>query len=204
MKFYVVVFCALAIALSGCANYSWKSSVPQENRAVFVGVFKNTSNVTGIGNSIARQVAREFQREGTYKVHHPFIFVLILSNFNDIINNENKHEFCKNKYRIISLGIAIQGTVDTVSSSLVALNREVGMMHREYRMTGVAKVSFIDKKAGRVLVDNRVYKAYTTFLNSGDMITSKKDASERLAEDFAKQIVDDALTLNWEETKNDK
>ncbi|MBO5647231.1 MAG: hypothetical protein J6S30_00480 [Kiritimatiellae bacterium] len=175
MKFYVVVFCALAIALSGCANYTWKSSVPQENRAVFVGVFKNTSNVTGIGNSIARQVAREFQREGTYK----------LSAMDNAV-------------------LEIQGTVDTVSSSLVALNREVGMMHREYRMTGVAKVSFIDKKAGRVLVDNRVYKAYTTFLNSGDMITSKKDASERLAEDFAKQIVDDALTLNWEETKNDK
>ena len=36
------------------------------------------------------------------------------------------------------------------------------------------------------------------------MITSKKDASERLAEDFARQIVDDALTLNWKESKNDK
>lgn len=175
MKFYGVFFFALAIVLSGCANYTWKPSVPQENRSVFVAVFKNKSDVTGVGNSITRQLAREFQREGTYK--------LSVMDFS---------------------ALEIQGTVDKVSSSLVALNREVGMSHREYRMKGVAKVSFIDKKSGRVLVDNRIYEAYTTFLNSGDMITSKKDASERLAEDFARQIVDDALTLNWKESKNDK
>ncbi|MBR4894155.1 MAG: hypothetical protein IKZ36_03030 [Kiritimatiellae bacterium] len=175
MKFYGILFCVLAIALSGCANYTWKSSVPLENRSVFVAVFKNKSDVTGVGNSIARQVAREFQREGTYRLS-----------------------------AMDSAALEIQGIVDNVSSSLVALNREVGMSHREYRMKGIAKVSFIDKKSGRVLVDNRNYEAYTTFLSSGDMITSKKDASERLAEDFARQIVDDALTLNWKESKNDK
>ena len=68
MKFYGVFFFALAIVLSGCANYTWKPSVPQENRSVFVAVFKNKSDVTGVGNSITRQLAREFQREGTYKL----------------------------------------------------------------------------------------------------------------------------------------
>ena len=175
MKFYGVFFFALAIVLSGCVNYTWKSSVPQEKRTVFVGVFKNRSEVTGIGNAFSRQAAREFQREGTYRLS-----------------------------AMDSAALEIQGTVEKVSSTLVALNREVGMSHREYRMKGIAKVSFIDKKSGRVLVDNRIYEAYTTFLSSGDMITSKKDASERLAEDFARQIVDDALTLNWKESKNDK
>ena len=154
MKFScVAVFCALALALSGCVGYAWRSSVPQEKRSVFVGVFKNKSDITGVGNAVARQVAREFQREGTYRL-----------SARD------------------SAALEIQGTVDSVSSSLVALNRQTGHLHREYRMKGVARVSFIDRKAGRILVDDRVYNAYATFLNASDMITSKKDASERLAD----------------------
>jgi hypothetical protein len=60
-----------------------------------------------------------------------------------------------------------------------------------------AEVSVIDKAKGKVLVDNKPYSAQTSFIDNGDFISSRRDASGRLAEDLARQVVDDVLSLKW-------
>ena len=155
-----------AVICAGCANYSWKPSVPAEMRTVSVPTFRNESSVTGLGSSITTQTLREFQREGTYKIRPA---------------GES--------------AIEIQGIVRDSDSRAVAYARKTGERNREYRLHATAIVSFIDKKSGKVLVDNRKYTATTSFLAGDDILTGERDATGRLAEDFARQIVDDALAL---------
>ena len=59
----------LGLALCGCGtDYCWRSSVPEAVRTVSVPTFRNESNVMELGAVATRQVLREFQREGTFKI----------------------------------------------------------------------------------------------------------------------------------------
>ena len=159
---------ALALA-AGCAGYSWRPSVPSEARSVAVPTFANESAVTELGAVVTRQVLREFQREGTY--------------------------------RLAAVGdgaLEVQGRVKSGHSHVVAYERSTGLRNREHRFTVVAEVSFIDKKSGKVLVNDRTYRASTTFLAANDVMSGERDASGRIGEELARQIVDDALALKWE------
>jgi hypothetical protein len=160
--------CAALVATAGCAGYSWKSSVPEEMRSVAVPTFRNESNLTGLGVAVAKQVGREFQREGTFR----------LADVSDC-------------------AVEVQGVVKSSSHKSVAYDRSVSVRMREYDLRAVAEVSIIDKKSGKVLVDNRRYRARTTFLAGDDVLTGERDATGRLAEDLARQIVDDVLNCKW-------
>ncbi len=157
----------LALAFSGC-GYTWRPSVPDDMRTVAVPVFRSTVDVTGLGSEVTRQVLREFQREGTFRIA-----------------------------RLEDAALEVQGELTASESPTVAYERRTGARMREHRFAATAKVSFIDRRTGRVLVDGRTYRAETTFLANDDILTGERDASGRLAEDFARQIVDDALGLNW-------
>ena len=160
-----VVVPMLALA-AGCRAYVWTSSVPADLRTVAVPTFRNESDVTELGNVVARQVLREFQREGTYRIA--------------------SHDDC---------AIEIQGVLKDASQHTVAYERKTGLRTREHSLSVVAEVSFVNRKTGQVLVDNRRYRARTTFLANDDVLTAQRDASGRIAEDLARQIVDDALAI---------
>lgn len=160
------ILCGLVVA--GCANYTWRSQVPEEMRTVAVPVFRNESNVTGLGSAVTRQVLREFEREGTFAIKPAG-----------------------------DAALEIQGIIVNSDAKVVAYDRQTGARNRESRFNAEAKVSVIDKRAGKVLVDNRKYQATTTFVSSNDLITGQADASGRLAEELARQIVDDVVSLNW-------
>ena len=153
--------------LAGCASYTWRPSVPEGSRTVSVPVFRNETDVSALGSAVARQTLREFQREGTYSV----------ADSNDC-------------------ALEVQGVLTSASSGTVAYERRTGARNRERRFKAVATVSFVDKAGGRTLLE-RKYKAETTFLVNDDVVTGERDASGRLAEDLARQIVDDALALDW-------
>ena len=53
-------------------------------------------------------------------------------------------------------------------------------------------------KDGKVLLNNRRYVAETTFLTRGDLLTSQRDAASRIAQEFARQIVDDVTAFPYE------
>jgi len=157
-----------ALALfAGCATYTWKPEVPQDCRTVAVPVFRNESDVSALGSEVARQTLREFQREGTYSIAPA--------------------DEC---------ALEVQGVVKNAESGTVAYERRTGARNRERRFKAVASVSFVDKKGGKTLLE-RKYRAETTFLVNDDVVTGERDASGRLAEDIARQIVDDALSLKW-------
>ncbi|MGN0854850.1 MAG: LPS assembly lipoprotein LptE [Kiritimatiellia bacterium] len=166
MKSILKVVAPLLALAAGCRAYTWTPTVPQELRQVAVPTFHNESDVTELGNVVTRQVLREFQREGTYRIA-----------------------------TAADCAIEIQGVLKNADQHVIAYARKTGMRNREYRLSVVAEVSFINKKTGQVLVDNRRYHAQTTFLANDDILTARRDASGRIAEELARQIVDDALTL---------
>ena len=166
-KFKFLLPLAVAV-LAGCEAYSWRSSVPAEMRTVAVPVFQNESAVTELGAKVSAQVARELQREGTFSLAS-----------------------------LDTCAVEIQGVVKSADSKTIAYERRTGARTREHRFTAKAEVSFIDKRTRRVVVDRRVYEAETTFLVNDDIVTGERDASGRLAEELARQIVDDALSIKW-------
>ena len=160
---------AFALAFAGCAtDYSWRSSVPEEVRTVSVPTFRNESNVSEFGAVATRQLLREFQREGTFRIR---------------ASGE--------------AAIEVQGVIKSVSPAMAAYNRRAGGRVAAYNLSATAEISVIDKRTRKVLVDNRKYVANATFTAGQDRTTAVRDASGRLADDLAQKVVDDLLNLKW-------
>ena len=160
----------LSILLPGCkSGYSWRPQVPKGMRTVSVPTFRNETNVQGLGSAMTRQTLREFQREGTFEVR-----------------------------RDGDAALEIQGVVKDAHPVGAGYDRRSGLRYASYDFMAIAEVSVVDKRNGRVLVDNRRYRATTTFTAGQDVSTAERDASGRLAEDLARQVVDDVLDLKFE------
>ena len=161
------VLCALA--LSGCrTSYSWRSGVPADMRTVAAPTFRNESDITELGSLASQQVLREFQREGTMKI---------------AAVGDSAYE--------------VQGVIVGSGSKQAGYSTRKIPRDREFRLKVRAKVSVIDKTTGAVLVGDRIYQADTTYLTSTDRLTAERDASGRVAEELARQIVDDVVARNW-------
>ena len=162
-------FCILTGIVCGCSSsYSWRSSVPEAARTVAVPTFRNESKVQEIGALASRQLLREFQREGTFKIRP-----------------------------VGDAAIEVQGVIRSVSSPLTAIDRRAGGRVGAYDAVAKAAISVIDKRKGKVIVNNRKYEATTTFTSGQDRTTALRDMSGRLMDDLARQVVDDILRLKW-------
>ena len=160
---------AAGVAVCGCSSsYAWRSSVPESARTVAVPTFRNESEVVEIGAIASRQLLREFQREGTFKIR-----------------------------AVGNAAIEVQGVIKSVSPAMIAYNRRQGGRIAAYDANAVVEVSVIDKRSGKVLVDNRRYVANAAFTAGQDRTTAVRDASGRLMDDLARQVVDDVLNLKW-------
>ncbi len=173
-KFSYIRFAAVAmvlcmVSLCGCkTSYQWTNKTPEDMRTVSVPVFRNESDVTELGAVTTRQVLREFQREGTFKIR-------------DVGDS----------------AIEIQGVVKSAGASMGKGARSSGQRLASYVMTMTAQVSVVDKKRGRVLINNKTYKADTLIMANGDQLTAKRDASGRIADILARKIVDDVVAMQW-------
>ena len=160
------------IALAGCANYRWTSPVPADMRTVSVPTFRNETELLELGAVATRQVLREFQREGTFKI----------ASADDA-------------------AIEVQGVIKSATVGRIYFKREMSMRAYEQRLVVSADVSFVDRRNGKVMVNNRRYMAETTYFSDTDIATARRDASGRAAEDLARQIVDDVTTCRWDNAK---
>lgn len=165
-----LMFCSVVLSamvlLSGCAGYTWGTSVPTEYRKVSVPVFENLTAVSEIGPIVTQYTLREFQREGSFRIVCPEEAV-----------------------------IEVQGVLRSMSRQGVAYDRGQGMRAAEYQYVVVADVTFVDKKNGKVLLERKGVRGETTFLTNDDLLTGQRNASFRIAADIARQIVNDALGL---------
>ena len=159
----------LAFVLCGCGtDYRWRSSVPSSARTVCVPTFRNESEVMELGAIASRQILRELQREGTFKVAAED-----------------------------DAAVEIQGTGKSASGMTNAYDRRTRLRMAAFDMTAVVEVSVIDKRTHKVLMDNRKYVARTSFTAGQDQTTAQRDASGRLMDDLSRQVVDDVLNLKW-------
>ena len=171
MRFLAVSCWLLAVGmvLSGCSSsYCWRSKVPEEMRTVSVPTFRNESNVNELGSVATRQLLREFQREGTFGIR-----------------------------QVGGSALEIQGVIKSTSLHMTAYDRRIYGRISASEFSAEVEISVIDKRNRKVLVDNRRYWARTTFTSGQDRSTAMRDASGRLADDLARQVVNDVLNLKW-------
>lgn len=170
MKKALVTFVLGGIALlSGCAGYTWGTSVPEEFRTVSVPVFENLTEVSELGPIVTQYTLREFQREGSFRVARP-----------------------------ADAAVEVQGTLRVMDREGVSYDRGRGMRATEYRYVIVADVSFVDKRNGKVLLEKRGIVGETTFLTHNDLLTGQKNAAARIAQDIARQIVNEATAIPFD------
>ena len=164
-----LVLMAASALVCGCAtDYSWRPSVPEAMRTVSVPTFRNESEVNELGAVASRQLLREFQREGTFKIRTAG-----------------------------DAALEIQGVVKSANCGMSAYDRRTRGRMAAYDCFAVVEVSVIDKRNRKVLIDNRKYKAEASVTSGQDVTTSMRDASGRLADDLARQVVNDVLNLKW-------
>lgn len=171
MRRFFPIAAALAL-FAGCSSYTWTSPVPRDMRTVSVPTFRNETDVVELGAIAARQTLREFQREGTFRI----------ASADDA-------------------AIEVQAVLKTANARMLNYKRGQSMRAYEFRYSLVADVSLVDRRNGKVLVDNRQYRAETTFFSDTDIVTTRRDAAGRLAEDLARQIVDDVVGYKWKNGK---
>jgi len=152
--------------LSGCVGYTWGTSVPEEYRTVAVPVFENLTEVSEMGPTVTQYTLREFQREGSFKVVRPD-----------------------------DAALEVQGVIRKMTRHGIAYDRARGMRASEYRYEILADVAFVDRRKGKVLLERKGLKGETTFLTQNDLLTGQKNAAARIAQDLARQIVNEALAL---------
>jgi hypothetical protein len=165
---FVSAAASLSMLIAGCANYEWGSPVPQEFRTVAVPVFENSTPVSELGPIVTQYTLREFQRNGTFKIS-----------------------------RVGDAAVEVQGVLKKASRGALSYDRSSEMRATEYRYTVCADVTFVDKKNGNVLLECRNLKAETSFLVSDDLLTGQRNAAARIADDLAKQIVNEALSIRY-------
>lgn len=169
MNSKLIALISMTVILAGCASsYSWKNSVPTSARTISVATFRNESELAEIGSLATRQILREIQREGTFKIAPAD-----------------------------QAAIEIQGTVLSVSASTVAYDRRQQMRLSASEATAVVEVSVIDKRNGKVLINNRKYRPKASYVTLQDSTTSERDASGRIADDLSRMVIDDLLNLKW-------
>lgn len=167
---------AMAAAICGCGtDYCWRSGVPAQMRTVAVPTFRNESNVSELGSIATRQLLREFQREGTFRIRSAG-----------------------------DAALEIQGVIKSTQSNVNAYNRRAGLRMASFDFVAKAEISVIDKANRRVLVNNRPYVATTSYTAGQDSTTAMRDASGRLMDELARQVVDDVLKMKWKGENQDE
>ena len=165
VSIHMVLLCAAAL-VSGCAGYTWGTSVPEEFRTVAVPVFENLTEVSEMGPIVTQYTLREFQREGSFKV-----------------------------VRSADAAIEVQGVVRRASRAVASYDRTGALRANEYRYIVSADVTFVDKRNGKVLLERKGITGETTFLTQNDLLTGQKNAAARIAQDIARQVVNEAVAL---------
>lgn len=166
----ILLVIASVLALAGCRTpYSWSSDVPQSLRTVSVPTFRNESDITELGVLASTQILREFQREGTFKLSRPD-----------------------------DAAVEVQGVIKSAIASYNGGNIRSGQRMYDCNLELTAEVSVVERINGRVLFDNKIYTARTTFVTGTiDLVSAQRDASRRVVEDLATQVVDDVLAVQW-------
>ena len=163
-----LIVAALVLGLGGCASYTWTSAVPEEYRTIAVPVFENRTKDAELGPIAAQYTRREVQRDGTFKLK-----------------------------RTGRAAIELQGVIVSARRAALTYDRSLGTRANSYRYIVTAEISVIDKKNGKVLLDNRRYVAETSFLTQNDLLTGQRNAAARIGQDLGRQIVDDLVAWSF-------
>lgn len=159
---------AVVLLVSGCGTtYTWRPQVPEARRSVVVPTFRNESGLPELGATVTRQILREFQREGTFR----------LESADDA-------------------ALEVQGVMLSADQVNVAFDRR-GSRKNANQLDVKARITVVDRRAQKVLVNNRIYSGSATYASGLDTLSARRDAAGRAADDLSRKVVDDILNLKW-------
>jgi hypothetical protein len=151
----------LALALTGCAGYKLGSMLPGDVTSVFIPTFVNKTKEPRIEIDATSAAVEEFQKDGSLEV----------------VGEDQADAL-----------LSVVLTDYTLTP--LAYRKDERTATKEYRLTVFATVSMTRRKDGSVLAQHPRVKGETTFLVTGDLSSSKRQAFPDAAQDLAHNIVE--------------
>lgn len=160
---------AAVLALtSGCANYKLGTTLPENQRDVYVPNVRNESGQPGVEREVTKAILKEIQREGTLR-----------------LVSEDR---ASTRLDIVVVGYR---------QDSIRYNRENTGVSEEYRMVLRASTTFTklnEPDPDKAIISQNVLEGDETFLRGTDTITAMQRCLPKAAEDLAEQIIDSCVS----------
>ncbi len=165
--FAIIGIALIGFLQPGCVGYRLGSSLPPDMRSIFIPMFVNESQEPLIEVESTNATIAEFQRDGTLRIAAEDIADLVLE--------------CK----LLSV------TLDPLRYSKTDRSQP-----NEYRLSLNALI--VLKRAGsNRVVSRQSLVGESTFVFTGNLAGSKRNAIPEAAEDLAKRIVESVVETWW-------
>jgi hypothetical protein len=157
----------LCVMQTGCAGYRLGSSLPSDMRSIFIPMFVNETQEPLIEVETTNAAIAEFQRDGTMRIVAEDAADLTL------------------ECRLTSV------TLDPIRYSKIDKNKP-----NEYRLSLNALIVLKRAGSGQVINKQSVV-GESTFVFTGNLAGSKRNAVPEASRDLAKRIVENVVETWW-------
>lgn len=159
-KLFALSTIAIAMVISGCANYRLGTTLPAHLKTISIGTFQNQTVEPNIESRITSAVRREFQRDGQ--------LAIVSEGNGDII---------------------LTGILTSYDVSPLLYEKNNPNTTRRYQAEIICKVEAVERATGKTLVSSSV-SGDITFPAAGDVVTARRNSLDAVAKDLAKEVVD--------------
>ena len=158
---WFVLFFALFLLASGCANYriGVANSLIPAGYSIQVGLFQNATPQPGLSESVNGSIRRELHRDGTFK----------LADADDC-------------------DVLLTGKISSYRRSPVSFRPKDTLSVRDFVVELSTHVKATEKPSGKLLVD-RLVTSRTTVRLGDDLASAERQALPLLSSDLSKRIV---------------
>lgn len=166
----LLLSCALALALCGCAGYHLGAvnGPPAGTRTVEVLPFNNQTLQPRLGDALTQALRERFQVDGTY--------------------------------RLVTGGqpgdVVVSGTITKYDRETMGYLNTDSTTPQNYRVGATVHVVVRDSTSGKLLLDKDI-KGHTLVNVGADLASAERQAAPLLADDIARNIVEELTEGGW-------
>lgn len=170
-KAFIISF---ALLIAGC-GYSTGSRLPSYVKTIYIPTFINRIDVT-----------QEVTDRYGYKLYKPGMEI-------DLTNAVVNRFIYYGKLKVVKTedeaDLVLKGELSGYQRDPLAYSPDTQEVE-EYRLTILANINLIDKKAGEISWDESNFGGDTTYYTSGSLAVSEETAIRNAVNDLARRIVD--------------
>lgn len=159
-KLFALSTIAIAMVISGCANYRLGTTLPDHLKTISIETFQNQTVEPNIESRITSAVRREFQRDGQLEI--------VMAKEGDIL---------------------LSGTLLAYDIKPLLYDKSKPNTTRRYEAKITCSILAIERESGKQLA-NRVVSGSVSFPAAGDTVTARRNSLDAVARTLAKEVVD--------------